>query len=74
MVSLPAWVPGANNSAFKFSTTTTSTPAWFLAPKWIPLSSPTTTRGPFTFLYFLPLVLPLPALILFPSLARTTSS
>ena len=35
---------------------------------------PTTKRGPFTFLYFLPLVLPLPALILLPSLARIISS
>src|SRR3989344_1391921 len=61
IVNLPAWVPGANCSAFNLSTIAVSTPGMFFPACNKEHFCETTINGPVFFLYFLPLFFPLPA-------------
>lgn len=75
IVNLPSWPPGARAFRFSLQTWTTSTPGMFLRA--LVSNSPsslTITRGPFLTLYFFPLVLDTPALIVFPSITLSISS
>ena len=72
--NLPGSPPGANNSVFKFLDVVTSTPDKLRNAFSESLSSDKTRRIDLGVRYFLPRLLPFPALIPLPSRDRFTSS